>query len=60
MSSPLQFSLAPPPVGYCSQAVDTSISDDIVRFHLYQQRTTAERLQLGAKFRQNARQLSFA
>ncbi len=60
MSLPLQFSLAPPPVGYCPQAADTSISADIVRFHLYRQRTTAERLQLGAKFRHHARQLSIA
>jgi hypothetical protein len=60
MSSPLPFSLAPPPVGYCPQAADTSINADLLRFHLYRQRTTIERLQLGAKFRQNARQLSIA
>lgn len=60
MRSPIQFSLDPPPVGYCSQAFDTNINADRVRFDLYRQRSTEERLQLGAKFRQNARQLSIA
>ena len=60
MRSPIQFSLDAPPVGYRAQASDTSISADRVRFHLYRQRTTEERLQLGCKFRQNARQLSIA
>lgn len=58
MLSPIPFSLDEPPVGYRPQALDTSIAADFVRFHLYRQRSTEERLQLGAKFRQNARQLS--
>jgi hypothetical protein len=60
MLSPIQFSLDAPPVGYCPQAFDPSIAADRVRFHLYRQHTTEERLQLGAKFRHSARQLSIA
>ena len=46
------------PLGYCAQSIDTNITADLVRFHLYRQRTTVERLILGAKYRQSARQLS--
>jgi hypothetical protein len=60
MQSSMQFSIDPPPVGYRAQASDTSIDADLLRFHLYRQRTTEERLQLGAKFRHHARQLSIA
>ncbi len=56
--SPIQFSLTPPPIGYRAQAIDTNVNADQVRFHLYRQRSTEERLQLGAKFRQSARRLS--
>jgi hypothetical protein len=48
-----------PQSGYCPQSIDTSIEADLMRFSLYRQRTTAERLLLGHKFRQNARQMSF-
>jgi hypothetical protein len=58
MQPQIQFSLTSPPAGYCSQSADTSISADIVRFDLYRQRTTVERLQLGLQFRKNVRQLS--
>jgi hypothetical protein len=66
MKSPIQLSLAesllgsldPPPLGYRAQSIDPNISADLVRFHLYRQRTTEERLILGAKYRQNARKLS--
>jgi hypothetical protein len=40
--------------GYCSQSVDTSIDADVMRFDLYRQRSTIQRLLLGHKFRQNA------
>jgi hypothetical protein len=43
--------------GYRAQSVDTSIDADRMRFHLYRQRSPAERLLLGHRFRQNARQL---
>lgn len=46
--------------GYCPQSVDTSVDADRLRFHLYRQRTTMERLSLGYKFRYNARQMSLA
>lgn len=60
MKSPIQLSLAEsPPSGYRAQSVDTNISADLVRFHLYRQRTTKERFILGAKYRQSARKLSF-
>lgn len=52
--------LDPAPSGYRAQAIDTNIDADRVRFNLYRQRSTGERLQLGAKFRQKARQLSLA
>jgi hypothetical protein len=63
MKSPIQLSLAesllgsldPPPLGYRAQSIDPNISADLVRFHLYCQRTTEERLILGAKYRQNAK-----
>jgi hypothetical protein len=60
MSLPTQLSSNPAPLGYCSQSIDTNINADLVRFHLYRQRTTIERLMLGAKYKQNARQLSLA
>lgn len=67
MKSPIQLSLAkplplkidPPPFGYRSQSIDTNVSADLLRFHLYRQRTTEERFILGAKYRQSARKLSF-
>jgi hypothetical protein len=59
MSSPTQLPLNAVPVGYRPQSIDTNITADLVRFHLYRQRTTVERLILGAKYRQSARQLSF-
>ncbi len=55
MNSALTMSL-----GYCPQSVDTSIDADRLRFELYRQRTTMERLSLGYKFRHNARQMSVA
>jgi hypothetical protein len=61
MKSPIHLSLAEsPPLGYRSQSIDTNISADLVRFHLYRQRTTEERLILAAKYKQSARKLSFA
>ncbi len=60
MSLPTQLSINTAPLGYCSQSIDTSINADLVRFHLYRQRTTVERLMLGAKYKQSARQLSLA
>ncbi len=45
-------------LGYRAQSIDTNISADLVRFNLYRQRTTEERLILGAKYRQSARKLS--
>jgi hypothetical protein len=48
------------PFGYCSQSVDTSIDADVMRFDLYRQRSTTQRLLLGHKFRQNARQMSLS
>jgi hypothetical protein len=53
------LSIDPPPLGYRAQSIDTHISADLVRFHLYRQRTTEERFILGAKYRQSARKLSF-
>ncbi len=58
MSLPTQLSIDAAPLGYCAQSIDTNITADLVRFHLYRQRTTVERLVLGAKYRQSARQLS--
>jgi hypothetical protein len=58
MSSPTQLPIDTAPVGYCSQSIDTNINADLVRFHLYRQRTTIERLILGAKYRQSSRKLS--
>jgi hypothetical protein len=58
MSLPLQLPLNAAPVGYCPQSIDTNINADLVRFHLYRQRTTTERLILGAKYKLSARQLS--
>jgi hypothetical protein len=58
MSSPTQLPLEAAPRGYCAQSIDTNITADLVRFNLYRQRTTVERLILGAKYRQSARQLS--
>jgi hypothetical protein len=58
MSSPTQLPIETAPLGYCAQSIDTNITADLVRFHLYRQRTTVERLVLGAKYRQSARQLS--
>jgi hypothetical protein len=58
MSLPTQLPIHVPPLGYCPQSIDTSIDTDLVRFHLYRQRTTIERLILGAKYKQSARQLS--
>lgn len=58
MSSPTQLLLEAAPRGYCAQSIDTNITADLVRFHLYRQRTTVERLILGAKYRQSTRQLS--
>ena len=46
------------PLGYCPQSIDTNIDADLVRFHLYRQRSTVERLILGTKYKQSARQLS--
>jgi hypothetical protein len=54
MSLPLNAA----PVGYCPQSIDTNIDADLVRFHLYRQRTTVDRFILGAKYKQSARQLS--
>jgi hypothetical protein len=34
------------PLGYRPQSVDTSVDNDQLRFHLYQQRTTVDRLLL--------------
>ena len=59
MSSSTQLSIGTAPLGYCPQSSDTNINADLLRFHLYRQRTTIERLILGAKYRQSARQLSF-
>jgi hypothetical protein len=59
MSTPTQLSIDAAPLGYCAQSIDTNITADLVRFHLYRQRSTVERLILGAKYRQSARQLSF-
>lgn len=47
-------------LGYCPQSVDTSVEADRLRFHLYRQRTTTERLSSGHKFRHNTRQMSLA
>jgi hypothetical protein len=58
MLLPTQLSIDAAPLGYCAQSIDTSITADLVRFHLYRQRTTVERLILGAKYRQSARKLS--
>ncbi len=58
MSLPTQLSINAAPLGYRSQSIDTKIDADLVRFHLYRQRTTVERLILGAKYKQSARQLS--
>jgi hypothetical protein len=58
MSLPTQLSINSAPLGYCTQSIDTKIDADLVRFHLYRQRTTIERLMLGAKYKQSARQLS--
>jgi hypothetical protein len=58
MSLPTQLPIDPAPVGYCPQSIDTTINADLVRFHLYRQRTTVERLILGAKYKQSARKLS--
>jgi hypothetical protein len=58
MSSLTQLNIQAAPLGYCPQSIDTSITADLVRFHLYRQRTTVERLILGAKYRQSARKLS--
>ena len=60
MSLPTQLSIDAAPLGYCAQSIDTNITADLVRFHLYRQHTTVERLILGAKYRQSARQLSLA
>jgi hypothetical protein len=46
------------PSGYQSQSIDTTIEADRLRFRLYRQRSPLERLQLAARFRQQARQLS--
>ncbi len=59
MSLPTQLPIDTAPLGYCTQSIDTKITADLLRFHLYHQRTTVERLILGAKYRQSARQLSF-
>jgi hypothetical protein len=48
------------PEGYRSQSIDTTIEADRLRFRLYRQRSPLERLQLAARFRQQARQLSLA
>lgn len=58
MSLPLQLPINAPPLGYRPQSIDTDINTDLVRFHLYRQRSTIERLILGAKYKQSARQLS--
>jgi hypothetical protein len=58
MSSPTSLPIDSAPSGYCPQSIDTNINADLVRFHLYRQRTTVERLILGAKYRQSARKLS--
>ncbi len=58
MLSPTQLPIDAAPSGYCPQSIDTNITADLVRFNLYRQRTTIERLMLGAKYRQSARQLS--
>jgi hypothetical protein len=58
MSSLTQLNIEPAPLGYCAQSIDTNITADLVRFYLYRQRTTVERLILGAKYKQSARQLS--
>jgi len=58
MSLPTQLPINAPPLGYRPQSIDTNINADLVRFHLYRQRTTIERLILGAKYKQSARQLS--
>jgi hypothetical protein len=58
MSSPTQLSIDTALLGYRAQSIDTNITADLLRFHLYRQRTTVERLILGAKYRQNARRLS--
>ncbi len=59
MSLPTQLPIDAAPLGYCTQSIDTNITADLLHFHLYRQRTTVERLILGAKYRQSARQLSF-
>ena len=59
MSLPTQLPIDAAPTGYCPQSIDTNINADLVRFYLYRQRTTVERLILGAKYKQSARQLSF-
>jgi hypothetical protein len=58
MSLPTQIPIKVLPLGYRPQSIDTKIDADLVRFHLYRQRTTIERLILGAKYKQSARQLS--
>jgi hypothetical protein len=66
MSLPTQLPIDAAPLGYCPQSIlrrrrfanDTNINADLVRFHLYRQRTTVERLILGANYRQSARKLS--
>ena len=58
MSLPTQLPINTAPLGYRPQSIDTNINADLVRFHLYRQRTTVERLILGAKCKQSARKLS--
>jgi hypothetical protein len=60
MSLPTQLPINASPLGYRPQSIDTKLEADLVRFHLYRQRTTIERLILGAKYKQSARQLSLA
>jgi hypothetical protein len=58
MSSLTQLNIEAAPSGYRAQSIDTNITADLVRFYLYRQRTTVERLILGAKYKQSVRQLS--
>jgi hypothetical protein len=58
MSLPIQLPIETAPLGYCAQSIDTNINADLVRFHLYRQRTAVERFILGAKYKQSARKLS--
>jgi uncharacterized protein YbcI len=46
MSSTTRLSIDVAPLGYCPQSIDTHITADLVRFHLYRQRTTVERFGL--------------